>query len=68
MYICLNIVLNDGGSGRGLAPTRGSIVLTCDHLSHNQRTWFWIVNGARGPIYKHHMTTYGARESVSRVV
>jgi hypothetical protein len=30
-YLSLNYVVYGGGLGRGLAPTRGSIMLTYDH-------------------------------------
>jgi hypothetical protein len=32
IYLNSNYVINDGGSGRGLAPTRNHIIITCDHI------------------------------------
>jgi hypothetical protein len=43
LYIRIDIYLSSlyvafgGGSGRGLAPARGRVVITCDHISHGER-------------------------------
>jgi hypothetical protein len=47
LYLNLVLVLNGKGAGRGLAPTRGSIVKQCDYMVYGAA----LTNRARGKLY-----------------